>query len=165
MKSFCYRGLVKIMVLSDTHGNYPLAIRAIDQAGEVDYIIHLGDDMADARIIETSAEATLVKVPGNCDHGATEPRDLQRTFDGKKFFITHGDRYQVKAGLGRLLRKALAEGVQVVLYGHTHAASIEMIEEILFINPGCFTKEGTGSYAVISIRSGTITAEIGTIAA
>ncbi len=154
---------MKIIVLSDTHGNYPLAIRAIDQAGEVDYTVHLGDDMEDARIIEAGAEVPLVKVPGNCDHGATEPRDLLRTFGGKKFFITHGDRYYVKAGLSRLLQEALAESVHVVLYGHTHVASIEMIEGILFVNPGCFTKEGTGSYAAISIRSGTLTAEIVTI--
>jgi putative phosphoesterase len=156
---------MKIIVLSDTHGNYPLAIRAIDQVSDVDYIIHLGDEMADASIIEDIAGATIIKVPGNCDPQTMVPRELQKTLAGKKFFITHGDRYYVKGGLGRLHRKALTERAHVVLYGHTHVASVEIIDGIFFINPGCMAKGGgTGSYAVISIQSGTITADIATIA-
>jgi putative phosphoesterase len=153
------------MVLSDTHGNYPLAIRAVDQAGTVDCIIHLGDEMADACIIESIAGVPLIMVPGNCDPTTTAPRELLQTLAGKRFFITHGDLYHVKSGLSRLHRKALEEKVEVVLYGHTHVASIELIDGIFFINPGCLAKVGdTGSYAVIDIRSETIMAGIETIA-
>ncbi len=157
---------MKIIVLSDTHGNYPLAIRGVEQVGDVDCIIHLGDEMADASIIEAIGGAPVIKVPGNCDLQNMEPRELQKTLAGKRFFITHGDWYCVKAGLSRLHRKALTESAQVVLYGHTHVASIEIIDGIYFINPGCMSKGQTsGSYAVIKIRSGTITANIHTVKA
>ncbi len=155
---------MKIMVLSDTHGNYPLAIRAIDQAGVMDCIVHLGDEMADAGIIEDVIGAPIIKVPGNCDQTATEPREVLKTFAGKRFFITHGDRYNVKAGLGRLQQKALDESVQVALYGHTHVASVELIGGIFFVNPGTLAKgRSSGSYAVITIQSDTVTVDIALI--
>ncbi len=155
---------MKIMVLSDTHGNYPLAIRAVDQAGEVDCVIHLGDEMADACIIENVIGTPVIKVPGNCDQTATEPREVLTIFAGKKFFITHGDRYGVKAGLGRLQRKALEESVQVALYGHTHVASVELIGGIFFVNPGTLAKgRSPGSYAVVTIQSDTVTVDIASV--
>jgi len=154
---------MNILVLSDTHGSYHHALKAIEHAGTADYIIHLGDSADDACMIENCIGQAVVRVAGNCDPYDSSPREIQRTIAGKNFLITHGDAYQVKAGLNRLLRHAHRKKAHIVLYGHTHRAAIDTIGGIFFVNPGCFDKNGNGSYAMIRIVSGIITAEIVTI--
>lgn len=152
---------MKLLILSDTHGNYSLAIRAIAQTGQVDRIVHLGDEMEDACIIEKIIGQVVVKVPGNCDFAAKIPRELCKTIAHKKIFLTHGDKYNVKSGLAQLHKKALAEKAQIVLYGHSHVAAIDTIDDVLFINPGSLQKSCTKpTYATLNIVSGEISAEI-----
>jgi putative phosphoesterase len=152
---------MRLLVISDTHGNYPLAVEVLEGAGPVDVIIHLGDEIEDARMIEAIIGRPLVKVPGNCDLGEEGARALSLSCDGTKFFITHGDRYQVKAGLAHLHKKAAKEKARIVLYGHTHVAAIVEIDGILFVNPGALSaKCSTPSYATITISAGEVAAEI-----
>jgi len=152
---------MRFLILSDTHGNYPLAIRALEMAGKVDRIFHLGDGIEDARLIEEITGHHLIKVPGNCDLTAPDPRDVSAVFAGLKFFITHGDTYNVKGGLAGLRTKAGAENAHVVLYGHTHVSSVELLDGILFVNPGCLRcKWPDTSYAILSVLSGTARARI-----
>ena len=107
---------MKLLILSDTHGNYPLALRAVEKVGQVDQIIHLGDELDDATILESVLGRSLIKVPGNCDTAGDRSRDLLVTFEGIRFFITHGDRYHVKSGLTALHKKALEQKAQAVLW-------------------------------------------------
>lgn len=152
---------MKLVILSDTHGNYPLAIRAIESAGNIDGIIHLGDEIDDARMIETVLERKVVMIPGNCDLLATEPRDLIATYEGVRILMTHGDRYGVKAGLATLQKKAAESSVRVVLYGHSHRAHHVQVGGVLFINPGCLNYNcRTNSFATLSIENGLICAKL-----
>lgn len=152
---------MNLLVLSDTHGNYPLAIKALEDAGPVDRIIHLGDDIEDARMIEAIIARPLIKVPGNCDLGVEDARAVSVTFGGRKIFLTHGDRYQVKSGLTLLRKKAIAEQARIVLYGHTHVAAIEEIDGILFVNPGALCAACPHpSCAILTIAAGKVSAEI-----
>ena len=152
---------MKLLILSDTHGNYPLALRALEKAGQVDHIIHLGDELEDATILETILDRSLIKVPGNCDASRELGRDLLVDIAGIRFFITHGDRYRVKSGLSELHRKALEQKAQTVLYGHTHEAAIVRIGEILLVNPGSLSyKSLHTSFAVLSIIDGEVSAEL-----
>jgi putative phosphoesterase len=152
---------MKLLILSDTHGNYPLAIQALEETENVDLIVHLGDEIEDARMIEAITGRPLIKVPGNCDLGVEDARSVSLMCEGMKLFITHGDRYHVKAGLARLREKAAAEQARIVLYGHTHVAAIEEIDGILFVNPGALcTKCPTPGYATLTIVAGKVLAEI-----
>lgn len=152
---------MKFLVISDTHGNYPLAIKALEQEGGIRQIIHLGDELADARIIEEITDTQVLKVAGNCDLTSSELREITTTFGRKRFFITHGDKYNVKAGLTQLKRKAVEEKAQIVLYGHTHLASIEIIDGILYVNPGSLNQASSStSYATICIKNNRVAAEI-----
>jgi putative phosphoesterase len=152
---------MKLLILSDTHGNYPLAIEASEIAGKFDGIIHLGDGVEDAGILADIADCPVVMIAGNCDTATTALREYSRVCAGKKLFCTHGDTYEVKAGLTGLHQKALAEEAQIVLYGHTHRAAIETIDGVLFINPGSLNK-GTpsASFATLNITADGVSAEI-----
>ncbi len=152
---------MRLIILADTHNNYPLAIRAIDAIGKADRIIHLGDTLVDAGFIEIALSRELIKVPGNCDADAALPRELLQVFDQQRFLITHGDRYLVKTGLGRLAQKAAKEQVQVVLYGHTHLPAITERDGILYINPGSLKVEAaTPTLALVTVSQGKVAAEI-----
>ena len=152
---------MRFLILSDTHGNYPLAIKALEMAGQVDRIFHLGDGIEDARFIEEITGHRIIKVPGNCDLTATDPSDISAVFADRKFFITHGDSYNVKSGLALLHKKACMENVQIVLYGHTHVGSAEVLDGILYVNPGCLRSRWPDtSYAILSIDSGIVRVKI-----
>ena len=152
---------MRFLILSDTHGNYPLAIKALEAAGRVDRIFHLGDGIEDARFMEEITGHRIIKVPGNCDLSAPDPRDILAVFAGQTMFITHGDAYNVKRGLAQLHKKACRESARIVLYGHTHVGSVELLDGILFINPGCLSyKWSKTSYAILSLDSGVASARI-----
>ncbi len=152
---------MKIAVLSDTHGNYALALKMLDLLGDFEQIIHLGDNSGDAEIIGLALERKLVIVSGNCDTDGNFPHLAGLDISGKRILITHGDRFQVKSGLAGLFRKAKTCRADIVLYGHTHLANIEEKEGILFINPGTL-KEAVGrqSIAVLQIEGDEARAEI-----
>lgn len=156
---------MKIAILSDTHGNYPLAIQALDRIAGLDCIIHLGDTLQDAEIIECAMSLPIIKLAGNCDPSCDAPRDLLLTMRDMTIYLSHGDLFQVKSGTERICRKAASENAQIVLFGHTHIPLIQKKNEILLINPGSLKESGPHhSLAILSISNGSASAEIVTVA-
>lgn len=148
-------------MLSDTHGNFPLAFKALEKAGRVDRIFHLGDGVDDARIIEEITGYGIIKVSGNCDLSASEPREIMTEYAGKLIFATHGDTFNVKSGLTPLHRKAVSENAQIVLYGHTHIGFTGLLGDILFVNPGCLRYRWPNpSYALVTVNAGIASASL-----
>ena len=143
---------MKLIVISDTHGNYPLALRACEQDGQVDAVIHLGDGANDTSVLERLLGARIISIAGNCDHGSASPRELLWEFAGKRLLLTHGDLYGVKSGLARLAQRAREIGADAALYGHTHRADIHTEAGILLLNPGTLMKSAPeNSYAILEI--------------
>ena len=142
--------MTTVAVLSDTHRNYA-AIEAIKPVlDECDLIIHLGDHFDDMEPFHALYADKLYRVCGNCDYGRI--REYVLPVEGRTLLVTHGDLYGVKQGTERLKAKAREEGCDVVLYGHTHTATVEERDGILLVNPGCmtaFAPEKTFCYLVI----------------
>jgi hypothetical protein len=149
-----------LLVLSDTHGNYPLALQVAEDSA-ADQIIHLGVEVADAEILESILARPVLKVAGNCDLDSLLPRELFLNLGGIPFLITHGDRYQTKTGLVPLRQRAAALGAQVVLYGHTHVAAVSEQDGILLVNPGALQPTvSSPSYALVTLAAGAVSAAI-----
>lgn len=152
---------LKIAVLSDTHGNYPLAVRMLDRFPGLSGIVHLGDNIQDAEAIELALSRNVTKVAGNCDPAAEAAREILLSVNGANLFLTHGDRYSVKGGLDRLYRRVAGENIRVALYGHTHIPSILEMDDILFVNPGSLgNKASSPTIALLSITAHGVSAEI-----
>ena len=67
----------RILVLSDTHRDLYRQRQAVLQAGAVDYIFHLGDNVSDAAELKGLAPgAQLYCVRGNCDPGSSAPATI-----------------------------------------------------------------------------------------
>ncbi|MGA7828906.1 MAG: YfcE family phosphodiesterase [Geobacteraceae bacterium] len=152
---------MKIAVLSDTHGNFTLAIRMLDRIAGLDCIIHLGDLLHDAEIIEQVLDIPVIKLAGNCDSAPQSNREILLTLDDKSLFLSHGDHYQVKNGSEKIYEKAFNMSADIVLYGHTHKALVEKKGDIILLNPGTLKDAASQqSLAILKLERSEVTAEI-----
>ncbi|HIJ95229.1 MAG TPA: metallophosphoesterase [Desulfuromonadales bacterium] len=152
---------MKVLVISDTHGNFPSALTACDLAEPFDALIHLGDGCGDADLLRSALDIPVIAVSGNCDVGINAPRELLWECEGKKFLLVHGDIYRVKSGLALLEQRARELGADAVLYGHTHVAMQEERSGLLILNPGTLIKSGRfQSYAILTVDTDSISARI-----
>lgn len=141
-----------ILVLSDSHG-HPERIRdAVQkQIKKPDAVIFLGDGLKD--IDECLLGVPVYSVCGNCDSYSffipnNEPEERIIELGGKRIMMTHGHRYSVKSGLGRIIAVAAEREVDILLFGHTHEKlelcfaagaceyGIELKKPLYVMNPG-----------------------------
>lgn len=128
---------MRIIVVSDTHGNNgPFLEKAITME-KPDMIFHLGDFVADAKQISKIMEIEYIAVKGNGDYGIMDVNEDELIqINGKKIFLTHGHRYNVHYDTNELYIKGLELGADLVLFGHTHMAIIEKMDKLIIMNPG-----------------------------
>src|SRR5512136_16378 len=124
---------MRVLVMSDSHGNLPLALQACDIAESFDALIHLGDGGEDAEVLAHAVDVKVFHLAGNCDPGSASPRELLWECEGKKLMMMHGDAYGVKSGLGLLERRAREVQADAVLFGHTHCALVTSLSGILAV--------------------------------
>lgn len=154
---------MKLLVISDSHGNYPHVLKAHELAGPVDHVIHLGDGSEDARLMEEVLEVPVHRVAGNCDLEPQLPKELTLEFGDCRVLVTHGNRHFVKSGLGQLIGRGVEVGASVVLYGHTHLPSVRSAEGMLLVNPGPLKEGLPASYAIVTVDGTGASAEIHTL--
>ena len=156
---------MRILVVSDSH-NMVLnsQVEKISGFGGFDVLIHCGDKYRDAdKFAESLGINTVYRVPGNCDIAPGDmPLILTETIEGRKIIITHGHLYGVKAGMDDIKDYAKEAGADIVLYGHTHCAHNEIIDNILFFNPGSTIspKCGDESFGIIEISDNEVQSRI-----
>ena len=105
---------------------------------DYDYVIHCGD-------YGTSSMKNIIYVKGNCDLMGDKEHLLN--INDIKFYITHGDMYNVKYTYQSLYYKAMEVNCRVCLFGHTHKQTYFKENDIIFINPGAYCN---GEYCIIS---------------
>ena len=154
-----------IAVVSDTHRFHQPMQQVIRQLEGVDMLIHLGDVVEDVEYLTSKFSGKILNVRGNCDPGSFIAKEKVEVIEGKKFFITHGDRYNVKSSLMNLKYRAQEIGAEVVLFGHTHIALVEYEQGVWFINPGSpsIGIDRKNSFALIEINEGKVNPSIHTI--
>ena len=153
---------MRILLVSDTHGNQTALLQAHEAAGSCDAVIHLGDGEQDTRLLEAiDDQIQLFQVAGNCDLGSITSRELLCEFGKVRLLLCHGDRYGVKTGLSRLIERGRAAAVDAVLYGHTHLAQSVEQEGLLLVNPGTLAVPAPfKSYGILELTEAGITATI-----
>jgi uncharacterized protein len=151
---------MRLLVISDSHGNYPQVLKAHELAGPVDHIIHLGDGADDARLLEQLLDVPVFQVGGNCDMDYRLPQELTLDLGECRLFLTHGNRHMVKSGLRQLIDKGIEVGATVTLYGHTHRPAVQRESGMLLVNPGALKQGLPGSYAILTVTGAEAQAEI-----
>ncbi|WP_075619990.1 metallophosphoesterase [Paenisporosarcina indica] len=140
---------MRILVMSDTHGEYRCINQVRQYVGPVDAIFHCGDSELDAHH-ESLKDAFVVS--GNCDWDSSFPNDVITEVAGSRIFMAHGHLFQVKSTMMPLSYRAQEVTADVVLFGHSHLMGAELVNDTLFVNPGSLSiprgrKEK--SYAII----------------
>lgn len=149
---------MKIGVISDTHRYVWVIENAIKKIGDVDVLVHLGDNVQDVKEIKKYYKGKIINVKGNCDFAVDVPSEKIEVIGDKRVFITHGHRYDVKYDLSRIRYKALEIKADIVLFGHTHVSQIAYEDGIWFVNPGspAVPRDELYSVAIIEIKDGKI---------
>lgn len=130
---------MKLLVLSDSHGNISNLKKAVDKyKANTDVIIHCGDGTRGEAmwLKEQCTGCMTVCVKGNCDFGSCLNDIEYLDIANKKIMITHGHLYSVKYGLEKLAYKAKEQGIDIVFFGHTHIPADTIINGVRLINPG-----------------------------
>ena len=78
-------------------------------------------------------------VKGNNDFFSDCPSEQIFNIGDKKVLITHGHCYYVYRGTDELKRAARQNGVDIVMFGHTHIPHFEDEDGIVILNPGSVT--------------------------
>lgn len=142
---------MKIIVISDTHTNTNSLQRVIDANPECEIILHAGDGCGDLRRIDRKNKG-FISVKGNCDRYEDFDEEEQIiALDGIKIFLTHGHRYNVKSTKELLLAKSMKENARVCIFGHTHILHKNIMNGVLFLNPGSLGYDG--SYIILDTEN------------
>ena len=117
-------------------------------------VIHLGDLQSDAEeLTYVYPKLPICMVPGNCDGWTMDPLKKQITLAGKRILLSHGHLWGVKKGYEAAVADARAVGADILLFGHTHRALCQQLEDGLWMmNPGA----SRASYGLIRIEQGQI---------
>lgn len=145
---------MRILVLSDSHGNVDNMRRAVLTA-KAEMILHLGDCWADAvKLGAIFPDLPLEQVAGNCDYRPGAPLEKILDIGGKRVLICHGHAYGVKDGLLNAGYAAEEKRADVFLFGHTHRRFLEKRGDTLFMNPGSIGDWRSPSFATLTIENG-----------
>lgn len=128
---------MRLLVMSDTHGDANIIKRVCDRHEQVDAIIHCGD--SELAFDHPYLEG-VKRVRGNCDADQRFPNEELFTMDGVSIYVTHGHLYNVKSTTMNLYYRAKEVEAKVAFFGHSHQLGMELIDDILFVNPGSLLK-------------------------
>ncbi|HHW48956.1 MAG TPA: metallophosphoesterase [Clostridiaceae bacterium] len=156
---------MKILVISDTHGDIKKAEEVIKKNKDIDLIIHLGDYFRDAqKLSKMFPDIPIEYIYGNSDFLIDNvPAEKVLEYYGKKILLTHGHRYSVKWDYSKLEKKAEELHLDMLLFGHTHVADMMEKQGCYFINPGSISdprSDSSESYAIIEIKDGKVTPKL-----
>jgi uncharacterized protein len=121
--------LKRIGIISDTHGL--LRPEAETRLAGVDHIIHGGDIGSPDVIAALRRIAPVTAIRGNVDTAdwAAEYADTELVQLGERsIYVLHD--------LQTLRIDPVADGIDVIVSGHSHKAAIAEIERVLYLNPG-----------------------------
>lgn len=155
--------MIRVVVVSDTHGNVARLEAAMRQQPGAALYIHLGDGEWDMDEVHGSyPNRQFLTVAGNCDFGSSLPDRGETVIGGRRIFYTHGHAFFVKSGLSRLIDEAVTRGTDILLFGHTHVPVAEYHEGLYILNPGSLghPQDGVPTYAVVDIAPSGIATHI-----
>lgn len=151
---------MRILVVSDTHGNLNGFKKALEEEKNLDWVLHMGDVDRQEDALANLVRCRFACVRGNNDYFTELNDELLLDIAGIKILMTHGHRYQVYSGTDMLKNVGIMKGADVVMYGHTHCPLVEIDKEnkITVINPGSITQPRQlgrqPSYIIMEVEEG-----------
>lgn len=131
------RGIVvRILVVSDTHGRHENLKRIWEREDNIEMLIHLGDIEGGETFVKGLVGCPVEMVAGNNDFFSDLEREKELSIGKYRVLITHGHYYYVAMEMEDLRKEALGRGMDVVMFGHTHKPFLDYGKGITMLNPG-----------------------------
>ena len=142
--------MVKIGIISDTHVSEKrgkLNEKIFEYFQDVDLIFHAGDITSPKVLDELSTIAPITAVKGNNDKFELENTEFI-SVNSFQILLNHGTNFS--ANFDQLYEFGKKYNADILITGHTHKSHMEIIEDMLLINPG--SARGTNaSIAILNI--------------
>lgn len=148
---------MKVLIVSDTHGQIYNLKRVLEIEDAIDMMIHAGDVVKDKDkdYLETMLDFPVYMVGGNNDYFMRLPGEIVVPVGKHRVYVTHGHGHYVSAHTIRLKEAARSRQADVAVYGHTHRPYIDLSGDVITINPGSLSyprQEGAkASYVIMEI--------------
>lgn len=144
--------MMRLLVLSDSHGDAISLKMAVESTADADAIVFLGDGASDfAKISQNISHKILIAVRGNCDGNlCIYPEKSLEKLGSSTIYCTHGYAEHVKFGLSELKQKAREAQANIVLYGHTHTPYVGYEDGLHIMNPGSVRGNSCGIVDITS---------------
>ncbi len=127
---------MKIVIVSDTHGNSDSFYEIASRNQTADLFIHLGDGEREFEDIRNAFPlSAFLSVRGNNDWG-NAPLVNTINLEGHRIYMTHGHRFDGHSIASYIAAAAKENECTIALFGHTHVPFYEIISGIHVFNPG-----------------------------
>lgn len=137
---------MKILVVSDSHGNFSLLNEIALNNFNVSIFYHLGDSELPEYMLHS-----YCGVKGNCDFNSL-PNRKDVEIKGIKIHLEHGDNFLFKQNPEEYVKN---QDCDIFLFGHTHKKLATKVGNTYVFNPGSLTRprdSKKGSYLIIDIE-------------
>jgi len=150
--------MIKVLVISDSHGNQKFLRQVLQSEHDAEIIVHLGDyynDLEDN--YDLTDGKTIFRVPGIFNSGY---------FSGKlsPICVFEINNWRIGGVHAPQDIAKLPGKFDVILSGHTHSPKVEKSNNCLYINPGhiknLIDRGNMASYAILEISDETINVKI-----
>ncbi|KUH55381.1 MULTISPECIES: metallophosphoesterase [unclassified Megasphaera] len=151
--------VVRIGLVSDSHGRFSCLEQMVDQAPDVCCWIHGGDYCEDAEDLGAYAAVPVYAVLGNNDYltdlNVPERRLVKAA--GLTIAVIHGSQWYGEKRLQKLEEWGHHAGADLVVFGHTHRQYLLEREDLVIVNPGSISRPRDGregTYAIVIAEDG-----------
>lgn len=135
---------MKIVVISDTHGDRERMERVLRAQPDADAYLHAGDSE-----LTSDALFPFIGVRGNCDWLSDLPETITIPTPYGNLYMTHGHH-----GVLRTDSELKRLNARIFVSGHTHVHGVTIRENGYFFNPGSLARprDGeNGTYLVLNV--------------
>ena len=145
---------MKIVVISDTHGNQKFLRKALINEDTFNYVFHLGDNYDDIDFNEdVIGGAEVIRVPG-----IFHPGYLDKSLSPVQFVSIGDISFTLIHNIDDL--RSMDPSTNVVLYGHTHIPAYDVSGKVHFANPGHLKQSHhrgcDASYLVVTVDNSNV---------
>jgi uncharacterized protein len=150
---------MKIVVISDTHGDLSALRRVALIEYDADLYLHAGDVEASSGDI-----APFAAVKGNCDGAFPDFPFRYETMT--PFGKLHMEHYPIYSSA--MIAALKQDGVRILIHGHTHEKEEELLDGVWVFCPGSLTfphDSDSGTYLVLDVNEKEVKSTFKTIVA
>lgn len=125
--------IMKVLVISDVHGNKRRLKDVLSEVDAPDYVLSLGDQELKQSFLQSR---DIIAIKGNAAFDSGSGFEQTVKINGWRIYMTHGHKLRVQNSYDRLYYRMLEEEADIAMHGHTHQMAFMEVSGKFIVNPG-----------------------------